>query len=100
MAITNQERIGKALELLKDGLRPFVERDNTGIADRVSDGREILIRPPGLDGCDHHGLPLQLCASGRTDFPRFCGVVVKQDCIRRSSFNESHSKFRTRSEGY
>lgn len=27
MAITNQERIGKALELLKDGLRPFVERE-------------------------------------------------------------------------
>ena len=27
MAITNHERIGKALELLKDGLRPFVERE-------------------------------------------------------------------------
>src|SRR5690242_2359436 len=27
MAITNQERVGKALELLKDGLRPFVERE-------------------------------------------------------------------------
>ena len=25
MAITNHERVGKALELLKDGLRPFVE---------------------------------------------------------------------------
>jgi len=27
MAITNQERVGKAMELLRDGLRPFVERE-------------------------------------------------------------------------
>lgn len=27
MAITNQERVGKALELLKDGVAPFVERE-------------------------------------------------------------------------
>lgn len=27
MAITNQERVGKALELLKEGLAPFVERE-------------------------------------------------------------------------
>lgn len=27
MAITNQERVGKAIEQLKDGLRPFVERE-------------------------------------------------------------------------
>lgn len=27
MAITNQERVGRALELLRDGLRPFVERE-------------------------------------------------------------------------
>ena len=27
MAITNQERVGKALELLKAGLAPFVERE-------------------------------------------------------------------------
>lgn len=27
MAVTNQERVGKALELLKDGLAPFVERE-------------------------------------------------------------------------
>ena len=26
MAITNHERVGKALELLKDGLRPYIER--------------------------------------------------------------------------
>jgi len=27
MAISNQERVGKSLELLRDGLRPFVERE-------------------------------------------------------------------------
>lgn len=27
MAITNQERVGKALDLLKEGLRPFIERE-------------------------------------------------------------------------
>jgi len=27
MAITNHERVGKALELLKSGLSPFVERE-------------------------------------------------------------------------
>src|SRR5512143_3786960 len=27
MAITNHERVGKALELLKEGLAPFVERE-------------------------------------------------------------------------
>ena len=27
MALTNHERVGKALELLRDGLRPFVERE-------------------------------------------------------------------------
>src|SRR5450755_4656684 len=27
MAITNHERVGKAMELLKEGLRPFVERE-------------------------------------------------------------------------
>ena len=27
MAITNHERVGKALDLLRDGLRPFAERE-------------------------------------------------------------------------
>src|SRR5687767_4715375 len=27
MAITNHERVGKSLDLLKDGLQPFVERE-------------------------------------------------------------------------
>ena len=36
MAITNQERVGKALELLKDGLGPFVERE---VQDKIKAGR-------------------------------------------------------------
>ena len=35
MAITNQERVGKALELLKDGLGPFVERE---LQDKIKAG--------------------------------------------------------------
>lgn len=27
MAVSNHERVGKALDLLKEGLRPFVERE-------------------------------------------------------------------------
>ena len=27
MAVTNHGRVGKALELLRDGLRPFIERE-------------------------------------------------------------------------
>jgi hypothetical protein len=34
MAITNHERVGKALELLKSGLGPFVERRFRGLPDR------------------------------------------------------------------
>ncbi len=35
MAITNQERVGKALELLKAGLGPFVERE---LQDKIKAG--------------------------------------------------------------
>ena len=35
MAITNQERVGKALELLKDGLGPFVQRE---VQDKIKAG--------------------------------------------------------------
>ena len=31
MAITNQERVGKAMELLKQGLHPFIEREFTNV---------------------------------------------------------------------
>ena len=44
MAITNHERVGKALELLKEGLRPFVERElKTYHGDRwASEVKEVL----------------------------------------------------------
>ena len=44
MAISNHERVGKALELLKEGLRPFVERElKTYHGDRwVSEVKEVL----------------------------------------------------------
>src|SRR5262245_44164260 len=31
MAITNHERVGKAMELLKEGLHPFIEREFTSV---------------------------------------------------------------------
>lgn len=48
MAITNLERVGKAMELLRDGVRPFVERElksvigtswSQAVAEVVSDSR-------------------------------------------------------------
>ena len=30
MAVTNQERVSKAMEFLKEGLQPFVEREGPG----------------------------------------------------------------------
>jgi hypothetical protein len=38
MAITNQERVGKALELLKAGLAPFVERE---VKSAMKNGRSV-----------------------------------------------------------
>ncbi len=31
MAITNQERVGKAMELLRQGLAPFAQREFTNL---------------------------------------------------------------------
>ncbi|MCC7103636.1 MAG: DUF499 domain-containing protein, partial [Chloroflexi bacterium] len=55
MAITNYERVGKALELLKDGLRPFVERELRAalgkywITEATSAWRNDLVWPEGED---------------------------------------------------
>ena len=50
MAITNQERVGKALDLLKAGLGPFVEREvknalknGRAVAGGASDGVKIAV---------------------------------------------------------
>jgi hypothetical protein len=39
MAITNHERVGKAMELLKAGLGPFVEREFKNIFKQLASGR-------------------------------------------------------------
>ena len=48
MAITNHERVGKALELLKTGMAPFVEREfqNAYKSDAKSQAESLL----GEDG--------------------------------------------------
>ena len=43
MAITNHERVGKALELLRAGLGPFVEREFKG-ATGAEDGVVVMGR--------------------------------------------------------
>ena len=45
MAITNQERVGKALELLKAGLGPFVERE---LQDKIKAGGVHMDTDPAL----------------------------------------------------
>jgi predicted AAA+ superfamily ATPase len=51
MAITNQERIGKALDLLKSGLRPFVEREmRAQIGERWAVDAQDVLRDTRLGG--------------------------------------------------
>jgi hypothetical protein len=51
MAITNYERVGKAMELLRDGLAPCVERELRPVYGNgwLSQGRPELAQRPGLD---------------------------------------------------
>jgi hypothetical protein len=54
MAITNQERIGKALDLLRQGLQPFIERElqNQYYASGATNGRtRSRSRPMTPTGC-------------------------------------------------
>ena len=41
MAITNHDRVGKAMELLKGGLGPFVEREFKSMLQGSSRGRGL-----------------------------------------------------------
>ena len=43
MAITNHERVGKALELLKGGLAPFVEREFKNTYQTKAQGEATLL---------------------------------------------------------
>ena len=46
MAITNHERVGKTMDLLKDGLSPFVEREMRSVyqARKAEVARELAYR--------------------------------------------------------
>ncbi len=51
MAITNHERVGKALALLSQGLAPFVDREcraKYGVGDRTNPRHRPVERAPGM----------------------------------------------------
>src|SRR5437867_3474741 len=51
MAITNQERVGKAMELLKGGLAPFIEREFKAIyKDRAQKEAALFLGEDRLNG--------------------------------------------------
>src|SRR5260370_1001514 len=70
MAISNHERVGKALELLREGLRPFVERElKTYHGDRwASEVKEVLTdtRLGGGKGDAMQDVAVQLVLMDRT----------------------------------
>ncbi|HUF79257.1 MAG TPA: hypothetical protein VMR44_10105 [Thermoanaerobaculia bacterium] len=47
MAITNQERVGKAMELLREGLAPFVERELENLHPGEAKAGEFCLLPRG-----------------------------------------------------
>ena len=78
MAITNQERVGKAMELLRAGLAPFVEREfenlhhGAGGRDGASPSRR---RPAGRaasrsSGLGRRGTPSSSCGTPGTTCSR------------------------------
>src|SRR5579872_5930273 len=56
MAITNSERVGKALEVLKDGLRPYVERELKA----TYKDRGVDTARPSFPDWQHTGRPASL----------------------------------------
>jgi hypothetical protein len=55
MAMTNHERVGKALDLLKDGLAPFVEREMKAQHAQQWFGKIVRGRIPLLKDAVVHG---------------------------------------------
>ena len=56
MAVTNRDRVGKGLDLLAAGLRPFVERELTSVLGE--NWQFLLPTPPTVSGCSPcHGPP-------------------------------------------
>ena len=56
MAITNKERVGKVLDLLKEGLRPYIERE---FKNRYGDKAAEEINRVVLDDRIYHGKPIK-----------------------------------------
>lgn len=89
MAITNHERVGKALERLKEGLRPFVERELKGTFGESWTGqiKEILTdtRLGGGKGEATHDVAVLLVVMDRTWGEIFRRILGKAE---RSLVNE------------
>ena len=66
MAITNQERVGKAMELLRAGLAPFVEREfksrQAGTV-RMDAARRFCRRPDARQQADRRSGTWRRCSS-------------------------------------
>jgi predicted AAA+ superfamily ATPase len=82
MAITNQERVGKALDLLKEGLAPFVERelkaeDAQGwlgiVKQSVAESQARLFNDPAKPQWDAASLLAVLCGQWNAIFRRTLG---------------------------
>ena len=59
MAITNHDRVGKALELLTGGLKPFVERElKSAWGDKFVENTKILLSDTRLQARAADGSPL------------------------------------------
>ena len=96
MAITNYERVGKSLELLRDGLRPFIERECSSrlgkdrMARRNPDGpvlgQERLATPDGQDRASRQGL------GQSRDIPSQLGMAVQAGSAKGYCFCNPHAE--------
>ena len=89
MAITNQERVAKALDLLKEGLRPFVEREmQAKFGEKWAYETQELLRDTRLGG--GKGDPLQDVAVQLVIMDRKWGDVFRNTLgkAERSLVNE------------
>src|SRR5262245_36436580 len=88
MAITNHERVGKALELLKEGLWPFVEREiKSRFGEKWSLEIQDVLRDTRLGGKDKipKDVLVQLVVMDRTWSDVFRKILGKAE---RSLVNE------------
>jgi len=89
MAITNRDRVGKALELLRDGLKPFVERElRAKHGDRWSTEVRTALSDRRLGGSNAEGLndvAVLLVVMDKTWGIVFSGILGRSE---RSLVNE------------